>query len=388
MLLTWGMGGGLNGGGSQPSFVLGLADLGAGAVDTSSQGVSVTPTFTRATTAWTKLSTGLWASVASGTARSTYLGADTTVGAYGGYFAEGARTNLCLQARDLSDAAWTKVNTTAAKDQAGIDGVTNSASSLTCTVGGGTCLQTIVEAATTSGLSMFIKRITGTGTVTIQQGASTSDVTASINSTTYTRVELNASVLNPAIGITLGTGSDKIAVDMVQFENGAFSSSPITTTGGSVTRNADVLNYPISIINGSQGTVFALASVNWTGNAVARMQIFGTANNNGMLINSGSASTTISVNDGTTNTEKTGLTSMGNTQQPRAIAWGSDMAATGNGLPVSSSAFDGDMNGAITTFGIGVQGNSGTANPLFGTISRIAYFPNRLSNSALVAMTA
>src|SRR5262249_21477525 len=113
MLLTWGMGGGLNGGSGGPSFVLGFADLGAGAVDTSTQGVSVAPTFTRSTTAWDKLASGLWASVASGVPRSTYLGMNTAAGAYGGYLSEGQRTNLALWARDMSQADWVKVNTTA-----------------------------------------------------------------------------------------------------------------------------------------------------------------------------------------------------------------------------------------------------------------------------------
>ncbi len=244
MLLTWGASSGLNAG---LTFALPLNDAGAGAVNTAvtSTGGSGTPTFTRATAAAAKLSTGLWnLAVASGTARSHYLGANTVVGAYGGYLAEGARTNLCLQSRDLSNASWTKVNTTGTKDQVGIDGVTNSASSLTATLGGGTCLQTITEAATDSTLSMYIKRITGVGTVTIQQGATTSDITAQINSVTYTQVVLDATVLNPAIGIVLGTNGDQIAVDCVQFENGAFASTPIPTTTVAVTRNADVLTYP------------------------------------------------------------------------------------------------------------------------------------------------
>lgn len=227
---------------SRPQFLLPMADAGAGVVNTTPT-TGGAATFTRATTAWTKLSTGLWGSVASGSARSCYLGATTAVGAYAGYLSEIAATNQCLQARDLSNASWVKTTATAVKDQAGIDGVASSASSLTATLGGGSCLQTITEAATTSAFSLFIKRITGTGTVVIQQGASTLDVTASINSSTYTRVEIDASVLNPIVGIVLGTNGDKIAVDMCQFENGSFATSPVPTTTASVTRDKDQLTY-------------------------------------------------------------------------------------------------------------------------------------------------
>lgn len=162
----------------------------------------------------------------------------------GNYLSEEATTNQMLWSRDFTNATWTKLNVTPALDQVGIDGRANSASSLTATLANGSVLQTITEAATLSALSFFIKRITGTGTITIQQGASTLDVTALINSSTYTQIELDATVLNPVIGIVIATSGDKIVVDMGQFENNPFATSPIPTTTVAVTRNADVLSYP------------------------------------------------------------------------------------------------------------------------------------------------
>ena len=135
----------------------------------------------------------------------------------------------------------------------------NSCSSITATAGAATCLQTITEAATASAYSLFVRRITGTGTLTIQQGATTLDVTASINSSTFTRVELDASVLNPVIGFIIGTNGDKFAIDMNQFENTAGkATSPIPTTTIAVARNADVLTYsPTGNINPLAITFFA-----------------------------------------------------------------------------------------------------------------------------------
>lgn len=386
-----GMGGAPQG---KPVFVLGFADLGAGAVDTSTQGSPVTPTFTRATTAWTKLSTGLWASVASGTARSVYSGFTTASGSYIGYLAEGARTNLCIQARDLT-ATWTLLNTTAAKDQAGIDGTASSASSLTCSVDGGSCLQTITEAATLSALSLFIKRITGTGTITIQQGATTSDVTAQVNSSTYTRVELDATVLNPVIGIVLGTSGDKIAVDMAQFENGAFASSPIPTTTVSVTRNSDVLTYPTSAwLNETIGSALVIASDMGVLDATSTLWAVsdGSLNNRVGMGRQAAASSPgfyRVVSGGSASVSANGANNRAaNAVHKSAMAWQTnDFQSYLDGVADLTDTSVTVPSGTTTLY-VGTSEAATGANQPFGAIARISYYNTRLSNIALTAVTA
>ena len=247
-----------------PSFYAPFADLGAGVVDTTLTLGTGPATFTRATVAWTKLSTGLWASVASGSPRSCYIGANTAVGDYGGYFAEAAGTQLVTPTasiRDMTNAAWTAGATmTVAKDGVGIDGVTNSCSRLT---GGAveatnTIFQTLVAAASSRTYSCWIKRVTGTGVINLTEDAlgTATDVTASINSSTFTRVSVTASVLNASFGIQVVTSGDVILVDFNQFEAGAFATSPMDAAGAA--RNLDVLTYPFSG-NGldAQGTMYA-----------------------------------------------------------------------------------------------------------------------------------
>ena len=379
MILTWAQSGGMN---APTSFQLPLGDAGSGAVSLVAQGGgSTTPTFTRATTAWTKLSTGLWASVASGTARSLYLGADTTVGAYGGYLPEGARTNLALQSRDLSNASWTKLNATGAKDQVGIDGAANSASSLTATAINGSALQTITEAATASAFSLYIKRITGTGTVTIQQGATTSEISGSLNSSTYTRVELDATVLNPAIGIVLGTSGDKIAVDMVQFENGGFASSPIPTTTVAVTRNADVLTYPSAgNINNTAGTAYVEAVIPTTGrqSTLLTNMVPGYP----MLITSANK---LAIYDGSF--RNLGSFTASKSVQKIVTSWSGSVTngAIGGVLGDSSpSTFSGTLNGGANIYvGYDTTGD----NAPYGTIRNVRIFGTALSAAQLQAMT-
>lgn len=384
MLLSWASSRGIN---ASLTLAIPFPDLGAGVVDTSTRVTAAAPTFTRATAAWTKLSTGLWASIATGTARSFYSGFNTAAGSYLGYLAEGARTNQCLQARDTSNASWTKVNMTGAKDQIGIDGVTNSASSLTATAINGSCLQTITEAATTSAFSVFIKRITGTGTVTIQQGVSTSEISASLNSSTYTRVELDASVLNPVIGIVLGTNGDKIAVDMQQFENGGFASTPIPTTTIAVARNADVLSYPVATwFNASAGTFFStLTSAPDSATLAASQAILQvddtTSNERTFLRRFTDATANFGVVDGgVTQASISQAVITASTAAKVCAAYASnDFAASLNGAAVGT-----DVAGTLpspTVLNIG--NNEASAGQLYGAISLVRYFSSRLPNAAL-----
>jgi hypothetical protein len=368
------------------SFNLPLLDLGAGAVSLtplSSLGDG-TPTFTRATAAWTKLSSGLWASVATGVARSMYSGAGTTVGSYVGYWSEGARTNLCLQSRDLS-TTWTALNATLLKDQVGIDGVGNSASSMTATLANGSALQTITEAATLSALSVFIKRITGTGTVTIQQGASTLEVSASLNSSTYTRIELDATVLNPAIGIVLGTGSDKIAVDMVQFENGASASTPIPTTTVAVSRNADILTYPTAGNAGVSGALYFELSVANTAATMIPVQIDDGSDNNRIASYTGTQFNSYIVSGGVVQATNAIGAITANT-----IAKLAEVSTTGN-----MQIFANGTAGTKVTTGVNpvsvstirISGTSGGISPLFGGIKNLRIYPTALSAAQLQSMT-
>lgn len=243
------------------SFVLPLADLGAGAVNTALLVGTGSATFTRATAAASKLSTGLWKlDVASGTARSSYLGLDTTVGAYGGYLAEGARTNSCLQSRDITNASWTKTTLTTAKTSTGIDGVGSSCTRCTASAGNGNAVQAITLASAAKTFSVWIKRVTGTGTVQISLDnfATNTDVTALINSVTFTLVQMTQTLANPTVGIRLVTNADAIDVDIAQLEDGAsFASTPIPTTVAAVSRNSDDLNYPSAGNTGSSGTLYA-----------------------------------------------------------------------------------------------------------------------------------
>ncbi len=195
----------------------------------SAQGNSLT--FTRSTTALEFGSNGLLQSYGVNVARFGYNQATL---AAKGLLIEAAATQLVTplaSVRDMSDASWVKVTMTATKTATGADGAVNSASTLTATAGTATILQTLVAAGSSRTYSALVKRRTGTGTVLLTHGASTLDITALINSTTYTLVQLNANVLNAAFGFQINTNGDAIDVDYNQFEAGAIATSRIPDTG-------------------------------------------------------------------------------------------------------------------------------------------------------------
>lgn len=334
-----------------PSFWAPLNDLGAGAVNLALNLGGGAATFSRASVAWTKLASGLWVQVASGQARSTYLGFDTAVGSYAGYYSEIVGTQLVTPTasiRDMTDASWVSTTMTAAKTSTGIDGVATSCSRLTAAGATSTLLQTLVAAASSRTYSCWVKRVTGTGTVLLKSGAATLDITALINSVTFTRVSLTDSTLNTSYGIQINVNADAIDVDFNQFEAGASATSPMASAGAA--RGAESLSYPSAgNVNTAAGTAYAECSF---GNlAVAnRLPISdaGGASNAMNVI----SSTSIRIADSTTNHDFAVPAISLNTIVKVATTWGSSENAFLNGVPGTpvGQSFDGSMDwaGAIS----------------------------------------
>lgn len=365
-----------------PSFWVPFADLGAGVVSLTEIRTNATPTFTRATTAWTRLSTGLWASVASGSPRSYY---DANL-IYRGFLCEGATTNRCLQSRDLNTAAWTASNITPAKTQTGIDGVANSCSLITASAGNGTILQGITSASAARSFSCWMKRAVGTGTIslTLDNGSTYTDITSQINSSTFSLVQAQQTVTNPTVGFKITTSGDAVIVDMCQEETGAFATTPYPATVAAVTRNDDVLSYPIGNINNAVGSAYGEA-VLWRGQSVTgvnRHLLANTGNASSRTIYIAGGTTTVSVFDGTSVVQSSSISLSGAIKG--ATAWGVSLSSTANGGTTTVGAFDGNL-GATTA--IQVAGIIGVGS-LYGALKNCKIFNRELSPSQLSALTA
>ena len=375
------------------TFELLFADLGAGVVSTVEAINGTTPTFTRATVAWTKLASGLWAEVASGSPRSFYgPNANTVPGEYLGYLSEGSRTQLVTpdaSIRDMTDAAWVAGATlTVAKTGTGIDGVSNSCSRLT---GGAleatnTILQTLTAAASSRNYSVWLRRVTGTGTISITQdgGSTWTDVTSSISTEHFTRVSLTASVLNASFGIRVSTLLDEVLADFNQFEAGTFASTPIATTAA---RNADVLTYPTTgWASATAGTLMAryATRITTTMYGVCLADAAGPANNVIGLITSTANIQAAVVAGGVSQASFAVGTATNFTQFNQALAYAAnDVASCVNGGTVGT-----DTSVTLPTFDTLRVGILNTGNQPFAPIRRVAYYAVRLPNTELQALTA
>jgi hypothetical protein len=192
-----------------------------------------------------------------------------------GLLIEEARTNVVLQNRDLTAAAWTKTNCTAAKTQTGIDGGSNSASSITATAANATCLQAITLASSARYQSAYVKRLTGSGVINMTMNGGSTWTAVTVTGS-WTRVEIpTATLANPSVGFQIVTNGDAIAVDLVQNENGAFATSVIPTAASAITRAAD-----IATMTGSNFSNWYNASA---GTFVAEFDLFSASGTRGII---------------------------------------------------------------------------------------------------------
>ena len=301
-----------------------------------------------------------------------------------------ARTNVALYCRDLTNAAWTKTNCTAALNQVGIDGAANSASSLTATAGNATCLQAITLASSARFQSAFVRRLTGSGTVemTMDNGSTWTAITVT---SSWTRVSIPTQTLaNPIVGFRIATSGDAIAVDFVQNENGTFATSPILTTSGSAARAADVVTLRTALTFGLAYSIAAtatpMAAVGFVTQQIILSIHDGTTNNRAQIHRAA-----------TTSLASVALVSAGATQYSVGgavagvgISYSGAMAALAGshqaGLAgVVSAAIDRPMIVAPTIVSFGSVANIFHWN---GTIERATFFPRRISAEELRRVTA
>jgi hypothetical protein len=343
--------------------------------------------------------------VSVGVLSSPYHGAGTVSGADGckwfptnkdgsaissstseGYFAEPSRTNNCLWNRDLTKVAWTNTNITAAKTATGIDNVSNSATRLTAAATDATITQLLTAATGTRTLSAYIKRISGSGTISLTRNGGTNwtDITSSLVTGSWVLVQMTSDVgANPTVGIKMGTSGDVIDVDCMQDENGAWATSPILTTTAAVTRNGDVLSYA-SAFDVTQGTALCSLKSNVpvsTSNAVA---LAGDANARLMYFTSATARNSGAAWDATNTATATGLDVTTGVRK-RASRWGTDLMFCSDGVLGTATAFDGSM-GASTTLYVGC--NQGGTEQLSGTIREVHIWPTPLTDTQLKQVTS
>ncbi|WP_287105584.1 hypothetical protein [Mesorhizobium sp.] len=151
--------------------------------------------------------------------------------------------------KTISSAAlvWAATNLTIAQDQVGLDGVANSASSITATAADTIILQAITIASATYFQTAYIKRLVGTGALYMTEdgGATWTDITPA--DTDWSRKSIPVQNLaNPNVGLKIATSGDSFAIDCVQNENGSYEISPMLTTTAFFSRGSDLHSVTLS----------------------------------------------------------------------------------------------------------------------------------------------
>ena len=169
-------------------------------------------------------------------------------------------TPTTYEVTTASPAIWAKQDITAALDQTGIDGVANSATSLTATAANGICIQIAAAASIIKTVSVYLKAITVTGNIQVSIDGSTWS-TVDLSNGLWNRIALTATLANPVVGILIQNSGDSVAMDYGQIENSTFATTPIFTTSATATRAIDSAFIPNNItknfFNWNNGTIFA-----------------------------------------------------------------------------------------------------------------------------------
>jgi hypothetical protein len=185
-----------------------------------------------------------------------------------------------------------------------------------------------------------------------------------------------------------GSTANKFLAAMAQFETGAFSTSYIPTTTGSVVRSADVCSITgedfSGMFNANDGTLFSNCSVNnTTGTNRGISSIRSTAAFfMRQSLNNGFVRSEVRANDTQTNLGSTSVSILSAIKMALAY-FGNDFASSTNGA--SPSLVTRTLPTGLSEFRIGALDATLCLN---GHIDQIRYYRKRLSNAKLQSLTA
>jgi len=349
-------------------------------------------TFTRSQTAREATYVGADGLIKTAIANEPRFDHNPTTGESLGLLVEEARTNVVTYS--VIDATnWSTYNgsTITANAATAPDG-TNTAALITfpavdtrvtksLSVGAGTVTQTV-----------WIKAVSGTVTVRVGNPSDYGGVQHTVG-TTWTRVTYTTASGSNAFGIYGSNPSTAASFYAwgAQMELGAFPTSYIPTTTATVTRAADVASMTganfSSWYRQDEGTVFCQGISNSVSNS-AYWTLQGSSSNGATVLVYPANNLTYQVVDGgsiqVNNQSFATYSSVANVKTAAAIKL-NNFAVVANGGTITS-----DTSGtvpAVTSFVIGNYLGGGTSYDYSGTIARLTYYPVRLADAQLQALT-
>lgn len=335
---------------------------------------------------------GLVEDVAPDTLRHDY---DAASGVYLGWLIEESRTNLLLHARDLSAAPWTRANLTAPRSATGADGAAASAPTLTATLAGGAVFQPVSAASASYTLSVDLRRVAGTGAVSLTLDGGTSWFAvdaAALRGDRYSRVSLTQTLANPVPGLKLAVAGDAVAADYWQLEAGAFATSRIPTAGAPVTRGADLptVDPAASWFNPAEGTVYVDATPH--PRAAGVKTLFSSSDSpDAVEVSVNVHAQGVQTNLGAIGSGFSGASPSGRAVVPGAAVRVALAYGPGGGVAVQDGAvFQSFASGSrwdTAGLALGHQLRGGAQRWLNGHLRHVAVFPRRLGEAQVVELT-
>lgn len=333
---------------------------------------------TRASTKYVSASDGLFVSVPSNV---------QAMGSGNGSLIEEARTNDALWSRDMTNAVWVKTTMTTALNAVGIDGNANSATMLTATGASAMAVQTITLASQADNYSVFLKRVTGSGTINICLAATAcaSPTACTVTSTTtFTLCTVTATVLNPIVGVQIVTNGDAVIADFNQMEPGGFATSPILTTMATATRSSDNIQASGLLLTTLAGSSYSItAVVAGLPTSATGQRIIATDNGSSQTPMQYSSSTKIGTYNGSVDIDAT----MGSGTSASTVKAAFGQSSSGRSIVANNGAVVSDANvlGAVNQASIGSQ--NGTAVFIDTYLSRLSAMQERQPDATLKALT-
>jgi len=329
----------------------------------------------------------------------TVVASDGGTGTYatGGFILNGSGTfsgtltgdtSVATATIDSATALWTPTNLTITPNNAIAPDGSVTAALLAATASDATLIQDLgvaVSAAKTG--SIFIKRVSGSGDISLTMNGGTTWTTKEI-STSWTRISHTQTLANEDFGVRISTSGDSVLVWGGQVENGGAISSYISTLSSSSTRATDTAfmtgeAFSSWYIQGV-GTLYA-ESMNRGGTAVAVASIDNNiSGNSGVYLDNRVSSGSIGiVRSGTT--AQTAFTNSPFTASFNKVAITyatNSIAAALNGGNLLTD------NSAVIPTNVGVfrlcSAISSNGSQL---LKKVCYYPERISNDHLVELT-
>ena len=381
------------GNGTSGIFIWG-AQLEAGSFPTSY--IPTPATFTgRTSTATFYDSAGIVQTAASGVARSNaFFPDENRIFRPAGLLIEAAGTNLLNHSQTFATSGGTQndwVDTNVSRDvtlRTSPDGTAN-ALRITASAANATVISSSgIGTSAARSLSIFLRRVTGSGAVeyTLNNG---STYTPQAITSSWVRYAFPVTTADQQVGIRLVTSGNAIELWGAQLETGASATSYIPTTTTTVTRSADTSTSATVTRAADVASMTGTNFSSWYNQSAGTFYaIYGLQNQHticGIYADDGTSSNLVNV---VHNSNSVLIRTAGVDQYYRAVS--TNLGKNKQILAFAASSANSVINGSLgTTF---TTATLPTVNRIYffslGTVDRLTYYPVRLPDAQLQALTA